>query len=332
MEVQSNENLEARERRYPNGNGAAQQRLFEIADEEQLARGLGWFSIGLGLTEIMAPRFLARLIGVRPRRALFCFLGFREIASGIGILTRKKPAGFLWSRVAGDMMDLSLLGAAMKADHTGKIRLTAATAAVAGVTALDVITSQQVSRSAGYIGADGAIRVRKTILINRAPEEVYKFWRAFENLPLFMYHLESVQVTGERRSHWVAKAPAGACVEWDAEIVEDRPNEAIAWRTVEGSDVKHSGVVEFERAPGGRGTFVEVELQYKPPAGVIGAALARLFGKEPGQQVQEDLRRLKQIMEAGEIVTTEGQPAGRARSTSWKFDQTARRDAAVSLQ
>jgi uncharacterized membrane protein len=120
-----------------------------------------------------------------------------------------------------------------------------------------------------------------------------------------MDHLESVEVTGDRRSRWVATAPAGATVEWEAEIVEDRPNELIAWRSLEGSDVDNAGSVQFRRAPGGRGTIVDVEIEYNPPAGVIGAGVARLFGEEPTQQVHEDLRRFKRLLETGEIVVSD---------------------------
>jgi uncharacterized membrane protein len=144
------------------------------------------------------------------------------------------------------------------------------------------------------------------MIINRSPEEVYGFWRRLENLPRFMRHLESVQETGTGRSHWVAKAPAGSSVEWDAEITEDRPNELIAWRSLEGADVDNSGSVRFEPATGGRGTVVHVEMEYNPPGGVLGALVAKLFGEEPGQQAQESLRTLKQVMETGEIIVSDG--------------------------
>jgi len=147
--------------------------------------------------------------------------------------------------------------------------------------------------------------VQKSLVINHSPEELYRFWHNFENLPRFMYHLESVQPTGDRRSHWVVKGPAGTMVEWDAEITEDRPNELIAWRSLEGSDVNNQGVVRFERAPGNRGTIVRVEIEYNPPGGIIGATIAKLFGKEPGQQVQDDLRRFKQLIETGEVVQSD---------------------------
>jgi uncharacterized membrane protein len=159
--------------------------------------------------------------------------------------------------------------------------------------------------------ATGGMQVEKTVTILGSPEALYQYWRDFENLPRFMKHLESVQVTGERKSHWVAKAPAGKSVEWDAEIVEDTPNAQIAWRSTGETPAPNSGTVSFRPAPGDRGTEVRVALEYKPPGGTPGALLAKLFGEEPTQQVQDDLRRFKQIMETGEVVTTDGQPSGR---------------------
>ena len=148
-------------------------------------------------------------------------------------------------------------------------------------------------------------RVRKSITVNRPADEVYGFWRNFENLPRFMKHLESVQMTGDRRSHWKANAPAGKTVEWDAETTEDRPNELIAWRSVEGADVPNAGVVRFVDAPGGRGTEIHVDLRYDPPAGKLGALFAKLFGEEPSQQVDGDLRRFKQVLEIGEVTQSD---------------------------
>ncbi len=162
------------------------------------------------------------------------------------------------------------------------------------------------------VPAERGIKLEKSITINREPAEVYAFWRNFENLPRFMNHLESVTVTGEGRSHWVAKAPAGTSVEWDAETYNERENEFIAWRTLEGADVASAGSVHFEPAPGGRGTVVRVSLKYDPPGGRLGAAVAKLFGENPEQQIDDDLRRFKQLMETGEIATTEGQPSGRS--------------------
>lgn len=160
-------------------------------------------------------------------------------------------------------------------------------------------------------GRDGAVRVERTGTILRSPEELYRFWRDFSNLPKFMQHLDSVVILDDKRSKWTAKAPAGVKVEWEAEIVEDKENEVIAWRSLPGAQVENSGRVTFQPAPKERGTEVKVVLDYKPPAGSLGAAIAKFTGEEPGEQVREDLRHFKMLMESGEIISTEGQPTGR---------------------
>jgi uncharacterized membrane protein len=165
------------------------------------------------------------------------------------------------------------------------------------------------------------IRVERAVTINRSPEELYRFWRHFQNLPRFMQQLESVESIGDHRSHWVAKAPAGATVEWDAEVYNERENEFIAWRSLEGADVDHAGSVYFRPAPGGRGTEVKVTLEYSPPGGKLGAAIATLLGKNPEQQIREDLRRLKQLMEAGEIPTAEMKPTQETEKMSHQYEQ-----------
>ena len=157
----------------------------------------------------------------------------------------------------------------------------------------------------------GRIEVERTVTINRPAEELYRYWRDLANLPRIMQHLESVTPLDERRSHWVAKGPLGRTVEWDAEIVEERPNELIAWRSLPGASVPNTGAVRFAPAPGDRGTEVKVTLAYDPPAGPAGAAAAKLLMEEPDQQVREDLRRFKAVMEAGEAPSTDGQPSGR---------------------
>jgi uncharacterized membrane protein len=149
------------------------------------------------------------------------------------------------------------------------------------------------------------IHVHKSVTVNRPADEVYAFWRDFENLPRFMKNLESVQVTGDRRSHWVANGPAGQTLEWDAETTEDRPSERIAWRSLEGADVSSAGVVRFVAAPGGRGTEIHVEMRYDPPGGKLGALFSTLFGENPSLQVDGDLRRFKQVMEIGEVLYSE---------------------------
>lgn len=308
------------ERRYQTFNRRSTDQPPAAPDErtERRARGLGWFSVGLGLAQIAAPRALARLIGIRDddetRNTMFA-LGLREVTSGIGILSRPSSAGWVWTRVGGDLMDLALLGKALSSEENERGRVAAATAAVAGVTVLDFLTGQQLSKSGngmdrsydgnpavrpGRVG--GGVHVTQAITINRPRQEVYGFWHNFENLPRFMAHLESVLVLDDKRSHWKAKAPAGVTVEWDAETIEDRPNELIAWRSLAEADIPNSGSVRFKDAPGDRGTEVLVELHYQPPGGKLGALVAKLFGEEPEQQVKGDLRRFKQVMEIGEVV------------------------------
>jgi uncharacterized membrane protein len=161
------------------------------------------------------------------------------------------------------------------------------------------------------LGGSRGVHVEESFTINRRPDELYAFWRKFDQLPAFMRHLVSVTPLDDRRSHWVARAPAGRTVEWDAEIINEIPNELIGWRTVDGADVVSAGSVHFKPAPGYRGTEVRVRLQYAPPAGKLGAGIAWLLGREPSQTIKEDLRRFKQLVEAGEVATTEGQPRGR---------------------
>jgi uncharacterized membrane protein len=295
-----------------------------LSQEEMWAYGLGLFGIGLGVAGLMAPRRLARMIGVPPRHnGLVRAMGVREIASGVGILTQRAPATAVWSRVAGDAMDLACLGAAFMSNRSHRGRVALATAAVAGATLLDIITAQQLGQ--GIETRNGNISLTVALAIDRAQQELYRHWRELTNLPTFMKHLVRIEVQDDRRSHWVAKGPAGSTVEWDAEIIEDRPNEYIAWRSIEGSEVDHGGSVRFEPASGGRGTIVTVQMEYRPPLGTVGAAVSAWFGEDPNQTVKMDLRRFKQVMETGEVITTEGQPAGRAESTSWKYDSAVKR-------
>jgi uncharacterized membrane protein len=155
------------------------------------------------------------------------------------------------------------------------------------------------------------VKVQKTFTVNRSPAECYRFWRDFQNLPRFMTHLKSVSVVDETRSRWEVKAPLGGTIAWEAEIINERPGELIAWKSVGDSDIYTAGSVRFRPAPGGRGTELTVELNYEPPGGRVGRTIAWLLGEEPEHQVREDLRHFKQVMEAGEIPTVEGQPSCR---------------------
>jgi uncharacterized membrane protein len=154
------------------------------------------------------------------------------------------------------------------------------------------------------------VEARTAITVNASPQEVYAHWRDFERLPTFMYHLKSVCTTGDGRSHWVANAPGGASVEWDAEITEDVPGQVIAWQSVDRASVANTGSVRFRPAPADQGTEVYVDIRYALRGGALGAAVAKLFGEEPNQQLSDDLRRFKQIVETGEIARSDGSPQG----------------------
>lgn len=168
--------------------------------------------------------------------------------------------------------------------------------------------TRQRSDTRTELGGSRGMLVDEAVTIRRAVADVYQFWRRFDDFPRFMTHLVSVTTVDGGLSRWVARGPAGMTVEWDARIIKEIENERIAWQSVEGSTVATAGSVHFDGDS--RGTIVRVRLQYNPPAGKAGAAVAWLFGEEPRVQVREDLRRVKQLMETGEIATTEGQPTG----------------------
>ena len=185
----------------------------------------------------------------------------------------------------------------------GGMILVGAGLAYATAKAIKNATEEEVARD---------VHVETSIIIDKSPQDLYLFWRDFKNLPLFMKHLESVVSMDDGRTHWVAKGIGGLKVEWDAEIYNEIENEMIAWRSVDNADVVNAGSVRFHAAPTGHGTYVRVTLNYNPPAGSVGASLAKLLGSEPGQLIKEELRRFKQLMETGEIATIDGQSSGRA--------------------
>ncbi len=156
------------------------------------------------------------------------------------------------------------------------------------------------------------IEIERAVTINKPAQELYTYWRKLENLPNFMEHLQTVEQSDDKHSHWVARLAGGLPVAWDAEIVEDKPNERIAWRTLPDAQVQQSGVVTFKSATGERGTVVNVDLKYSPPGGIVGETFARLLNGITAQQVKDDIRRFKSLMETGEIPTVEGQSSGRA--------------------
>lgn len=175
--------------------------------------------------------------------------------------------------------------------------------------ALGVHTAQRAPGTA--VPRELGVRVEQALTINKPAAELYQFWRKVDNLPKFMKHLASVRATGSKHSRWEVKGPLGVKVSWDAEIHHEEENRLIGWRSLPGSQVETAGSVSFRDLGNDRGTEVRVVLQYNPPAGVIGASIAKLFFRDPETQIKDDLRNFKQLMETGEIATTEGQPSGR---------------------
>lgn len=290
-----------------------------------LTRSLALTSLGLGATCLLAPGWLASSIGLRdtPRvRRTLRLTGLREIVNGFGLLSGRATTGWLWSRVGGDAMDLAVLGNALtvkgaQSQVADRSRATGAMVTLAGIAALDVASASAFSFTDRATAlADGeqsgsAITVHETVTINRPAGDLYPLWRNLSNLPRIMSHLVSVEQINDKHSHWKATAPAGATVEWDAEIVEDRPNELIAWRALPDAQVPNAGSVRFVSAPGDRGTEVHVELRYDPPAGKLGKVVAKLFGEEPSQQISVDLRRFKQVVETGEVARSDASIQGK---------------------
>jgi uncharacterized membrane protein len=228
-----------------------------------------------------------------------------SLASGASLvafgLTKRNPAGFALAALGGGLLWRGATG------HCEVYH------------ALGINTSG----SRATIPYELGIRIDHSIVVDKPAAELYRFWRNFENLPKFMDHLESVTIVDGRRSHWISQGPAGTSVEWDAEVINEIENELIGWKSLEGSDVDNAGSVHFEPVPDGRGTRVTVHLQYNPPAGSLGAAVAKMFGQDPKKQVSSDMKRFKEFMETGRIdskqkLTARGK--GEGKKPLWDRD------------
>lgn len=195
----------------------------------------------------------------------------------------------------------ALLGSGASLAVVGATRKSWGGAALAGAGGLLIYSGLRSST------APEDVEIARAVTINKAPNELFTFWRNLENLPRFMEHLESVEQR-DGVSHWVVRGPLKKKVEWDATISHEAPNEMIRWHSLPGGSLDHSGWVQFKPAPGNRGTVMRVYLRYSPPRGT---ALSTILGKNPEQVLREELRHFKQMMETGEIPTTEGQPAGK---------------------
>jgi uncharacterized membrane protein len=255
-----------------------------------LARGLGWVSVGLGIAGLTASRGVARAVGVPHGRGAVLAVGFRELVSGVALLARPRPAGYAWSRVAGQVIDLALLVAARRLKKTNRKRIAIAAGAISGLLLLDLVSGWRLAgvERARILGRRTR-EVRETLTIRTRPSDAYAAWRDLARLPRFMVHLVAVDPLDERRSHWTARTRTGDTTGWTAEIIEDVPGERIAWRTTAG----HAGVVRFRPRAGG--TEVDVQQWFDTPR--VLAHLAKLFGEHPAERLRGDLQRLKRLLE-----------------------------------
>ncbi len=172
----------------------------------------------------------------------------------------------------------------------------------------EIVTSDSMPEAHDSEEFVSGIKVEKSVSVNRPIGEVYSFWRDFENLPKIMSHIKKVEVTNSRLSHWTIHAPARTTVEWDAEIVEERENELITWRSLEGSEVANAGNVRFVEAANGTGTEVHLSMQYDPPGGWLGKFATWLFGEVPEEAIEKDLQQFKQLMESVNYKDTKELP------------------------
>lgn len=279
-----------------------------------LVKGLGVASLTLGLSEIVAPGKIAALAGVdetRRSRTVIRALGMRECGHGAALLAG--PDKLVWTRVGGDVLDVAFLAAGVVRRGPGRRQRGIITAAaLTAIGGADLYAALRTTRSDNgrHAGGQRHRTLRAAVTVMRSPQDVYNFWRNLENLPAFMYHLQSVTASDDGHSHWVANSPVGKSVQWDAQIVEDLPGQRIAWQSLPGSGIENSGRVDFTVDHSGKGTEVRVTMAYQMPGGALGKAAATLLGESPEQQVNDDLRRFKQIMETGQVLRSDGSPDG----------------------
>ncbi len=238
----------------------------------------------------------ARDARARSNQNISAFERWASIAAGTGLavygLSRLKSNGWLYAGVGGLLLRRGV------------------TAHCDMYEALGVNTAGTADDTRAALRGSRGVNVLESVTINRPIDELYRFWRNLENLPQFMRHLESVEKVTDTISHWRAKGPAGTIVEWDAEVFNEVPPKLIAGRSIEGAEVVSAGSVNFDIAGPARGTRITVHMQYSPPGGKLGAKVAKLFGADAETEVREDLRRVKQIVESGEVPATSGQPRG----------------------
>ncbi|MDP9363870.1 MAG: SRPBCC family protein [Chloroflexota bacterium] len=281
---------------------------------ERFARVLGWCSIGLGLVELVAPKRFGNYVGLGHRPGLLRLYGLREIGHGAAILTRRDPALGVWSRVGGGTLDLAALGAEFVDGNPKKVRVAVAAGVAAAIGAVDVVTAQRLSaagRQGNGASGSGDKEAKRVITIGKSAEELDRLWREPDTLPRLLEGAAEVTVVDAKRTRWKVNGPLGRTLQWETEVVEDRPGELLSWASASGADVTNEGSVSFRPGPPDWGTEVTLDLRFSPPAGPLGAAASLLPAAVPKLAVAKALRRFKHLAETGEIAKTEPQPAAR---------------------
>ncbi len=287
----------------------------------RVARALGWFSVGLGLTELLSGKNLDRYLGTGGHEGTLRLFGLREIAAGAIILAQKEPsAASVWSRVGGDVMDLIFLGKALEEQRNGtkQERLGVATATVAAVTALDVFCAWKLGHDSkpDEQTEEDATSVGTSVTINGSPEELYQLWRDPQTLPQVMGHFATVTAEADDRAHWVVNGPVKTSLQWDSQIVQEEPGQSMRWYSLQGAKIPNGGSIKFAPATGGRGTVATLEIDFHPPGGSFGKGAAKVLGVVPQLLAVKALRRFKSLAEAGEIPTLQDNVSARTGATA----------------
>jgi uncharacterized membrane protein len=265
-------------------------------------QALGWFSLVVGLTEIISPGAMGKLMGARPRAGLTRLFGLREVAAGLGLLSGRRTSLWLWSRVGGDVLDLASLGRLLSAKHADKENVSIVLGSVAAVTAIDLYCAIKASEKEAVPFA-----VVEKISVGRPSAELFAWWRAPDRLARIMAHVAEVSDPGDGTTHW--KTHSGS-FEWVSEFTEERPGELLRWRSIRG-DLSSEGSVRFCPAPADHGTEVVLEWRIKPPLGDLGGAALQAFKIVPRKLSLHALRRFKSLAETGEAPSLRENPTAR---------------------
>ena len=292
------------------------------ADAEQVAIALGWFSIGLGLVEILKPSRLTRAFDTHHQEPIYRLYGARELAAGAGLLLNRDKSPWLYARLAGDALDAVTLALGLGGRRQGNVM--AGLAAVAGVTALDLwaaralgdqerraITAAGPHKSGGRAWRHGIFDVERSVTINKDADTLRDLWMDPPTLPRIMAHIADIEQLGAGRARWTVPTPLGP-YSWETQLVSNDQEDALRWETDGANALIRRGVVRSATAPKKYGTVMTAALTFDPPGGMLGRGTAALLGDQmPGALVDKTLLYFKALAETGEIPTTAGQPAAR---------------------